>query len=88
MSTKTHHTSYKGNTCPRPGATPIYVHLDQPGWATPTSELTEGQQRFNGYYLHGDDVLLNYVVAGRAVQELHGADENFLFRDVEISGGE
>ncbi len=87
-TSRTHLTSYKGNICPRPGASPIYLALGRPGWASPSGALEASAMRFDGYHLHGDRVLLNYTVAGRAVAELPGAGEGFLTREFDVAAGE
>ncbi len=86
-TSNTHHTSYKGGLCPRPGATPQYVELAALGWTSPDDTIGEIQTRFGGYYLHGSDVLLTYTVDGRDVLEHPAADDTAISRTMDISGG-
>lgn len=86
-TSNTHHTSYKGGLCPRPGAQPQYTELYQPGWATPSGALAPEQIHFGGYYLHGEQAVLAYEVAGRDVLELPIAQGKALGRNLSIGGG-
>lgn len=85
---RTHHTSYKGNICPRPGAKPLYQDLEQPGWATPQAALDADQLHLSGYYLHGDQIVLSYRIAGRRILELPSANAAALSRSLQVSAGE
>jgi len=72
---KSHHTSYKGNTCLQPGGEVIYKNVDDPGWKIGRLETPPDKTdvKLRGHYLHGSQVLLRFLVGGRRVDELPGA---------------
>jgi hypothetical protein len=84
---KTHHTSYKGNLPPRPAQAPLYLELQQAGWATPTGELELPLSSFDGYYLQGSSVVLAYHIAQREVLETPVRSDFGIGRKFQVRGG-
>jgi len=88
---KTHHTSYKGSLCPRPGGTVTYENRTAPGWQQLGGDADgpdDADARFNGYYLHGNAVVLDYRIRDWRVLESpaagpHGA----VARTLRVEGG-
>ncbi len=76
----THHTSYKGSRPLRPGGELHYQNIDVVGWEG-------GDLKFNGHYLHGDHVLLDYRVGDRAILESPSASEGCVLRHFRIAPG-
>lgn len=91
---KTHHTSYKGSTCLAPGGKVLYQNIDDAGWAVGSlkqpATFADGNVRFLGHYLHGQQVLLKYRVGGREIAELPSGvagGHNLVSRTLRIGAG-
>ncbi len=78
VTEKTHHTSYKGSSCLRPGGKPFYQNVDVVGWAVGEARApkTRDHFRYKGLFLSGWRVGLSYVVGGREILETPGATED------------
>ncbi|MCG8585252.1 MAG: c-type cytochrome, partial [Pirellulales bacterium] len=90
---KTHHTSYKGNSCLKPGGDVVYKNVDDRGWASDPNRVDDEEMpvTFEGHYLHGAQVLLRYKVGDRAVAELPGSlpgDSAVLSRTLRVAPGD
>ncbi len=70
---KSHHQRYKGSMCLTPKGEVVYRNTDHRGWAIETGAVDDSVFTFKGHYLHSGQVLLEYNVAGRLVEELPGA---------------
>lgn len=80
---ETHHTSYKGRRPMMPGGELLYHHVDATGWLG-------GSLSFNGHYLHGRQVVLDYAVGGRRILETPQAmaASGVVVRHFQIEPGE
>lgn len=88
----THHTSYKGGYCLRPGSKPFYKDVDTIGWSVGEPKATEGRDHYHykGLYLNNHTVVLSYNVGGRAVLESPSASEdgNAVWRNFKVGPGD
>ena len=59
----THHTSYKGGYCLRPGSKPFYKDVDAIGWSVGEPKATEGRDHYHykGLYLNNHNVVLSFT---------------------------
>jgi len=90
---KTHHTSYKGSYCLTPGGQVKYTNTDDPGWRIDASagNRPAAPIAFRGHYLHGNQVLMRFDVAGRRVEELPSAapgETTAYARTIRVASGE
>lgn len=78
----THHTSYKGKHPLMPSGELHYHNIDAIGWSG-------GDLKFNGHYLHGETVMLDYSVGRRSILEIPSAipDSGTLVRHFRIGPG-
>ena len=78
----THHTSYKGKRPVMPSGELHYHNVDDIGWLG-------GDLKFNGHYLHGEQVMLDYTVGGREILEIPGVlpGTHTLVRHLKIAPG-
>lgn len=88
----THHTSYKGEYCLRPGSSPSYTNIDTIGWSVgePKTPNTRDHYNYKGLYLDGKTVVLSYKVGSRDILESPGASEdgNLVWRNFKVSSGD
>ena len=88
----THHTSYKGEYCLRPGSAPSYTNIDAIGWSVgePKNPKKRNHYHYNGLYLDGNTVTLSYSVGNRDILESPQASEdgNIVWRNFKVSPGD
>ena len=87
----THHTSYKGGYCLRPGSKPFYEDIDTIGWSIIEPKVPESRDHFHykGLFLNNKTVVLSYNVGGREVLESPSAstDGNIVWRNFQVGPG-
>ena len=86
-TSRTHHTSYKGQHGLAPGGPPSYVDIAADGWRTDAGKASTS---YLGHHLYDEQVILSYTVAGRRVLELPGAvaGSRILSRSFQVEAGE
>ena len=88
----THHTSYKGEYCLRPGSSPSYTNIDAIGWSVgePKAPKARDHYHYKGLYLDGNTVVLSYSVGSRDILESPGASEdgNIVWRNFKVGPGD
>ena len=88
----THHTSYKGEYCLRPGSSPSYTNIDAIGWnvGEPKAPKARDHYHYKGLYLDGNTVVLSYSVGSRDILESPGASEdgNIVWRNFKVGPGD